>query len=533
MIIPDSIYNTVRQYPDKTGIVSVNDNVRLTYSEFMGRINKICLFFQTQGCQKGDRIAILHTNSHLYMEIYYATAFCGIILLPLNHRFSLQELIFCCNDSGVKYLVSEYIFRKKAGDIARECLGIKKVILTRILSDEALNLAGNELNYDELIDQIDDGPFEEPDLTHNDISQLYYTSGTAGNPKGVIMTHMNMVYHALCTIIEYRLTDEDVYIHTAPMFHMTDACLTWAVTWIGGRHVLVGRFDPVTILRTFEQEKITVAKMVPMMWNQLVHHPQVTEFDYSSLRLVISGGAPISPSLVRNLLDTFQCEYVQNYGMTETTQFVTISSLKEHLKALPPEDQQKYLTATGRAFIGVKRRVVDENDQDVKNDDEQVGEIIVRGDIVTPGYWNMPEENAKAFKDGWLYTGDLATIDREQYVRIVDRKKDMIVTGGENVYTLEVENLLYKHPAILEVAVIGVPDSKWGEAIKAVVVLKKDYSVSEQEIIDFCKERTAHYKCPKSIDFLNDLPKTGSGKIFKKSIREKYWEGYEKRVHGT
>jgi acyl-CoA synthetase (AMP-forming)/AMP-acid ligase II len=533
MIISDSIYNTVRQYPNKIGVVSVNDNVRLTYSEFMARINKICLFFQTQGCQKGDRIAILHTNSHLYMEIYYATVICGIILLPLNHRFSLQELIFCCNDSGVKYLISEYLFRKKAKDIAGKCLSIKKIILTCIRSEETPDLRSDELNYEALIDRIDDGSIKYPDLSHNDISQLYYTSGTTGNPKGVIMTHKNMVYHALGTIIEYRLTDEDVYIHAAPMFHMTDACLTWAVTWIGARHVLVGRFDPLTILRTIEQEKVTVAKMVPMMWNQLVHHPQVKAFDYSSLRLVISGGAPISPSLVQNLLDTFRCDYVQNYGMTETTQFVTISSLKEHLKALPHEDRLNYLAATGRAFIGVKLRVVDDNGRDVKNDGMEVGEIIVKGDIVTPGYWNRPEANAKAFKDGWLYTGDLATIDEEQYVRIVDRKKDMIVTGGENVYSLEVENLLYKHPAVLEAAVIGVPDPKWGEAIKAVVAVKKDYSVSEQEVIDFCKKRTAHYKCPKSVDFLEDLPKTGSGKIYKKAIREKYWVGYEKRVHGT
>lgn len=193
----------------------------------------------------------------------------------------------------------------------------------------------------------------------------------------------------------------------------------------------------------------------------------------------------------------------------------------------------KYLAAAGRAFIGVKLRVVDEKGQDVKNDGKQVGEIIVKGDIVTPGYWNMPEENAKAFKDGWLYTGDLATIDAEQYVRIVDRRKDMIITGGENVFSLEVENVLYKHPAILEAAVIGIPDSKWGEAIKAVVTLKRGYTASEQELIDFCKQKIAHYKCPKSVDFLDDLPKTGSGKIYKKGIREKYWVGYEKRVHGT
>lgn len=532
MIIPDSIFNTIRQYPNKIGIVSVDDRVRLTYEEFKERIDRVCVLFQSQGCKKNGRIALLHTNSHLYMEIYYAAAFCGIILVPLNHRLSAQELIFCCNDSGAEQLISEYVFSQKAKDILRECPSIKRVIWTRIPAEEASKLNSNELDYEGLLERITGGTFNEPGLSPDDIAQIYYTSGSTGHPKGVIMTHMNMTYDALGTIIEYRLTDEDVYIHTAPMFHVTDAPLIWAVTWIGGRHI-ISRFDPEAILKTCEQEKVTVAKMVPMMWNQLVNHPKVNEFDYSSLRLIISGGAPISPSLVQKLMDTFRCEYVQNYGLTETTQFVTISRLKEHLRDLPPKKQLEYRAATGRPFIGVKLRVVDENGQDVKHDGKQVGEIIVKGDIVTPGYWNLPEENAKAFKDGWLHTGDLATIDEEQYVRIVDRKKDMIVTGGENVYCIEVENVIYKHPAVSEAAVIGVPDPKWGEAIKAIVSLQKGYSVSEKELIDFCKERLTHYKCPKTVEFFDELPKTGSGKIFKKGIREKYWEGYEKRVHGT
>lgn len=533
MIIPDSLYNTVRLYPNKIGIVSIDDNLGLTYREFKKRIDKICLFLQSEGLKKGDKIAILHTNSNIYMGIYYAAAFCGIILVPLNYRLSAQELIFCCNDSGAEYLISEYVFRQKVKDILKECPSIKKVIWTRIPLEKACQLNSNELDYEGLIDRITGGTFNEPDLSHDDIAQIFYTSGSTGHPKGVIMTHMNMTYDALGTIIEYRLTDEDVYLHAAPMFHVTDAPLVWAVTWIGGRHILVSRFEPEAILKTFEQEKVTVAKMVPMMWNQLVNSPKVNEFDYSSLRLIISGGAPISESLVQKLMETFRCEYVQNYGLTETTQFVTISRLKEHLRNLSPEEKLKYRASTGRPFIGVKLRVVDENGQDVKHDGEQVGEIIVKGDIVTPGYWNLPEENAKAFKDGWLHTGDLATIDEEQYVSIVDRKKDMIVTGGENVYCLEVENILYKHPAILEAAVIGVPDAKWGEAVKAIVGLRKGYSVSEQELINFCKEKLSHYKCPKSVDFLDELPKTGSGKIYKKALRERYWAGYEKKVYGT
>jgi fatty-acyl-CoA synthase len=227
---------------------------------------------------------------------------------------------------------------------------------------------------------------------------------------------------------------------------------------------------------------------------------------------------------------TFKCEYIQNYGMTETTHFLTISRLKENLKRLPQEEQMAYKAKIGRPFLGVKIRVVDEQDQDVKPDGKQVGEIIVKGDIITPGYWSLPEENTRAFKNGWLYTGDLATIDKEGYLGIVDRKKDMVVTGGENVFSLEVENVFYMHPSIKEAAVLGVPHHKWGEAVKAVCVLKEEAPVSEEELIFFCKKHIAHYKAPKSVDFVDVLPKTGSGKIDKKTLKEKYWKGFDRSI---
>jgi acyl-CoA synthetase (AMP-forming)/AMP-acid ligase II len=273
-----------------------------------------------------------------------------------------------------------------------------------------------------------------------------------------------------------------------------------------------------------------MVKLVPTMWNMLLNTPEVHHYDYGHLRLVISGGAPIAPELVRKIMATFKCEYIQNYGMTETTHFLTISRLKENLKRLPQEEQMAYKAKIGRPFLGVKIRVVDEQDQDVKPDGKQVGEIIVKGDIITPGYWRLPEENARAFKNGWLYTGDLATIDKEGYLGIVDRKKDMVVTGGENVFSLEVENVFYMHPSIKEAAVLGVPHRKWGEAVKAVCVLKEEAPASEEELISFCKEHIAHYKAPKSVDFVEVLPKTGSGKIDKKTLKEKYWKGFDRSI---
>jgi acyl-CoA synthetase (AMP-forming)/AMP-acid ligase II len=280
-----------------------------------------------------------------------------------------------------------------------------------------------------------------------------------------------------------------------------------------------------------EREKVTVTNLIPTMLNIMVNHPDVGKYDYRNMRVLLSGGAPIAPEVVRKIAEIFKCDYIQTYGMTETSPYLTLSILKDHLKRLPEEDQLRFKSKTGREFIGVELKVVNDQGEEVRGDEKEVGEIIVKGDIVTKGYWKLPEETEKSIRDGWLYTGDLAVIDEEGYVTIVDRKKDMILTGGENVYSTEVENILYTHPAILECAVIGVPDPKWGEAVKAIVVLKDGQKATGQEIIQYCKHRIAHYKAPKSIDFIDVLPKTGSGKIHKKGLRDKYWEGYEKKIH--
>jgi len=338
----------------------------------------------------------------------------------------------------------------------------------------------------------------------------------------VMLTHKNVKSHALGTIAELHLTDRDHWFHVAPLFHLADAWATFAMTWVGGKHVILPSFDAHEVLRIIQEEKITLSNLIPTMLNMMVNHPDVDGFDYSSLRFLLSGGAPIAPETVRKIIEAFKCDYIQTYGMTETSPYLTLSILKNHLQDLPWEEQLKFKAKTGREFVNVSLRVVDENGNDVAQDDQQVGEIIVRGDTVTPGYWNMPEETDAAIRDGWLYTGDLAVMDREQYVNIVDRKKDMILTGGENVYSTEVENVLYEHPDVLEAAVIGVPDEHWGEAVRACLVLKEGRKVTGEEIISFCREALAGYKAPKGVEFLDALPKTGSGKIYKKGLRDPY-----------
>ncbi len=526
MIIPDTIYNTVKLYPNKEAIVCSGKT--FTYGQFKKRVDSLASALHEADIRKGDSVAILHSNCHVFLELYYASAQIGAVLVPLNTRLSPAELAFMIEDSQTRMLICQHQFREKTLAMGDKEGSLERIIWSRVPSD--FSPGKSEITYEQFLNSAKHPGYEETDIDPEDIAQIYYTSGSTGRPKGVIMTHKNMATHALGTLYEYQVTDNDVWLHGAPLFHIADACNTWAITWAGGKHIIIDKFKPEQIPAIIESEKITMVKLVPTMWNMLLNTPEVHQHYYGHLRLVISGGAPIAPELVRKIMATFKCEYIQNYGMTETTHFLTISRLKDSLKRLPQEEQVAYRAKIGRPFLGVKIRVVDEQDHDVKPDGKQVGEIIVKGDIITPGYWRLPEENARAFKNGWLYTGDLATIDKEGYLGIVDRKKDMVVTGGENVFSLEVENVFYMHPNIKEAAVLGVPHRKWGEAVKAVCVLKEEASVSEEELISFCKEHIAHYKAPKSVDFVEVLPKTGSGKIDKKTLKEKYWKGFDRSI---
>jgi len=514
MPLDELLPKAVRLHAGREAVVC--GELRLDYAQFAGRVWQLCHALRRAGLEKGDRLAVLHENCHVFLEAYFAAAHLGLILVPLNFRLSPKELGFILNDSQARILIAQGRFRVQVERTA----GLAPSVEALWWTQRDFPLGGpRELDYEDLIAHQPTEPPQPASLQDTDVAQLYYTSGTTGRPKGVMLSHKNVRSHALGTIAELQITDADRWVHVAPLFHLADAWATFAITWAGGRHVILPVFDAELVLQTIAAEKITITNLIPTMLNMMVNHPRVREFDYSSLRYMLSGGAPIAPETVRKIVDALQCEYVQTYGMTETSPYLTLSLLKEHLKNLPPGEQLRYRAKTGREFITISLRVVDENGCDVAADEHQVGEIIVRGDSVTPGYWNLPDETGKAFRDGWLYTGDLAVMDPEGYVNIVDRKKDMIITGGENVYSTEVENVLYQHEDVLEAAVVGVPDPKWGEAVKAYVVLKEGRRVTPKDLIAFCKETLAGYKSPKSIEFLPGLPKTGSGKIYKKGLR--------------
>ncbi len=514
MPLNELLPKAVRLYPEKEAVVC--GELRMTYVDFAARVWRLAWGLRNLGLGKNDRIAVLHENTHEYLEAYFAAAHLGIILVSLNHRLSKKELAGILSDSESRLLIAQGVFYDKAEDLPQSVSTLEKIIWTR---GDADLLNGDAIKYEAMLENYPDQPPPGPAIHDDDVAHLYYTSGTTGRPKGVMLTHKNVKSHALGTIAELHLTDQDRWFHVAPLFHLADAWATFALTWVGGKHVLLPSFDALSVCRLIQEEKITLTNLIPTMLNMMVNHSEVGKFDYSSLRVVLSGGAPIAPETVRKIVDAFGCDYIQTYGMTETSPYLTLSILKDHLKTLSPEEQLTFKAKTGREFIGVSLRVVDEKGNDVAMDEKQVGEIIVKGDTVTPGYWRLPDETAEAIRDGWLYTGDLAVMDAERYVNIVDRKKDMILTGGENVYSSEVENVLYTHPHVLEAAVIGVPDAHWGEAVKACVVLKDGCSATEEEIIAYCRKDLAGYKTPKSVDFLEALPKTGSGKIFKKGLR--------------
>jgi len=504
-------------YPEK--IALIDGSRRYAYRQIGDRVAGLARFFQTRGIQPEDRISILEVNSHAFLEVYYAAAGMGLILNPINYRLSAREVSYILKDAGSRWLIAAARFADLVKDTLNEGAPLEGILWIGKTSPESFTIQCH--CYEDVI-CASGGNFEPVSIDESRVAHLYYTSGTTGRPKGVMLTHKNVCSHALGTIAELKLVDSDVWGHVAPMFHLADAWATFAITWVGGRHVMVAQFEAETVMATIEKQKITLSNLIPTMLNLMIKHPRVTDYDFSSLREILSGGAPIAPELVRSIMQTLGCDYIQTYGMTETSPYLTFSILKDHLRALPPDAQLKYKSKTGRPAIGVELKVVDEQGLPIAADEQQVGEIWVRGDTITPGYWNLPEETARAFSGGWLRTGDLATLDSEGYVNIVDRKKDMIVTGGENVYSTEVENVLYMHPKILEAAVFGVPDENWGEAINAAVVLKAGETATENEIIRFCKTHQAHYKAPKAIHFLDELPKTGSGKIYKKGLRDPF-----------
>jgi len=524
--ISTTLEKAIKLFPEQEAVV--DGDVRKTYRQVGERVGRLANGFRSLGLNDGDRISVVAPNCLAFLESYYAAALCGLIINPINIRLSGREMAYILRDSGSKLIFAHIRCAESALEAMDQVESLDRLIW--LGEGERPATKWDVSGYEEFLAGQRTNPVHPPLVSDDQPAHLYYTSGTTGRPKGVVLTHRNVTTHAMAAIAEFNLSDADVWFHVAPMFHLADAWATFALTWVGGRHVMLPQFDAARVLALIEKEKVTLTNLIPTMLNLMVNHPDANAYDYGSLRVILSGGAPIAPETVRRIVETFGCDYIQTYGLTETSPYVTVSKLKSHLRGSDRVDQMSIISRTGREFLSVELKVMNELGHEVPHDDRSVGEVWVQGDTVTPGYWRLPSETEAAFQNGWFKTGDLAVIDREGYINIVDRKKDMILTGGENVYSNEVEYVLYEHPAVLECAVIGVPDEKWGEAVKAVVVKKPGIQAMEQELVEFVKSRLSHYKAPKSVDFMDELPKTGSGKIMKRAIKSAYWKGRERLV---
>jgi acyl-CoA synthetase (AMP-forming)/AMP-acid ligase II len=507
---------TARKHPENLALIC--GDTHYIYVHLKERVDRLSTSLKGIGVEKNDKVAMISENCHRFLEAYFASAKLGAVLVPINYRLAPDDFIYILNNSQAKILIAQPDFISWISERKKEFPSLRNIILTEPVDP---NIQFQDyLGYETLLKE---GGEEQPvEIEDSDIAQIYYTSGTTGKPKGVILTHKNNLIHAEGTIAELALSSKDRWLHVSPMFHLADAWAVWSATKAGAAHVMVPCFEALKVLQAIEKHKVTLSNFIPTMLNILVNHPEVNNYDFSSLRLIMSGGAPIAKEVVRKLIEIFGCDYIQTYGLTETSPFLTMSILKEEMKNLPFEERLRYMVTTGRPFYNVQLKVVKDDGSEVVSDEKDVGEIIVKGETISPAYWELPEETKKRIVDGWLYTRDLAVVNSEGYITIVDRKDDMIITGGENVYSIEVEDDLYSHPKVLEAAVIGLPDRVWGEKVCAVVVLKENEEANEEEIIKFCKDKMAHFKAPKKVFFTDQLPKTGSAKIYKYKLREIY-----------
>src|ERR1700758_4876002 len=506
-----------QQYPGKTAVVC--GDRRFTYAQFGERSSRLAGALREAGVKAGDRVAFLSLNCHRLLEAYYGVLEAGAVLLPLNFRLAPQELAYILNDSGAKVLFLQKEFLEVVSSFCESVPNIQTFILLDA-APEAPWLSPK--NYEESLTSATPHRSDIMEFDEDSLAELFYTSGTSANPKGVMLSHRNVYLHALSVSLRFNTNTDSVELHTIPLFHANGWGGAHSVTFAGGRHVMISRFVPAEVFRLIEQERVHSLSLVPIMALGLVNCPDRSKYDLSSLEWISIGGAASSPTLVREVEGKLGCTCFSGYGLTETAPVLSTSQLKPGLQ---PEGDQRFAVQamTGCAIPGVELHVVDFEDNDVPRDGKTMGEIIARSDGVMAGYWKQPQASVEALRGGWFHTGDMAVMNEDGYILIVDRRKDIIVSGGENISSLEVEKALAAHPNVYEAAVIPVPDEKWGEVPKGLVVVKPGCELSESELIEFSRSRLAHFKCPRSIEFVEALPKTATGKILKKNLCKKYW----------
>ena len=498
----DPLYRARTLFADAVSMVS--EDVRLTYAETWSRCRRLAGALTRLGVEPGDRVAVLAANSHRYLEVYLAVPASGRVVVPLNTRHAEPELRYALEDAGTRLLITD----RDPGALART---VEQVIS---LPDD----------YERLL-----ATAPEADLgvgvTEDSLAGLFYTGGTTGASKGVMLSHRNLIANTTNWLVAAQQGPEDTFLIMAPMFHAAGSVAVLATVWIGGRQVILPAFDPVAALDAIAAEQVTVTLGVPTMLAGLAEEQLLRPRQVESLRSISHGGSPIATEVVRRAHAAFpRAELIHLYGATE---MAPLATALRHEERLVDGDLAR---SCGRAVAGVDVRVFDQSGKEVPPG--EIGEIVVRGPNIMPGYWNKPEPTAAVLRHGWYHSGDLGFMNDQGYLFLVDRAQDMIISGGENVYSTEVEEVLYQHPAVLEAAVFGVPDAKWGEAVHAVVVPRPGHAVDAAMLIAFCRGQIAGYKVPKQIDLRGDpLPKSGPGKVLKRELRAPFWAGHTAQIH--
>ena len=509
MRLTQGIHRAVQLHAHQPALLA--DGVRRTWRELAERVGRLAAVFAAHGIEPGDRVAMLAHNSPRYVEFYFAALWAGAVMVPVNTRWALPEKLHCLTDSGARLLLAGADFHDDAAELLAGCPGLERVVH----ADDGP--AGACDDYETLLAEHE--PVPDAERGGSELAALFYTGGTTGRAKGVMLSHDNFMANAMTHLVNLGIREHSVHLHVSPLFHVAGGARVFSTTVAGGTHATLPRFEPALFLEAVERFRVTITMVVPAMLNSLLDYPDLDRYDLSSLELLTYGASPMPESLLRRCMERLPgVEFLQSYGMTELSPVATSLGPRYHVFEGPDAGR---IRSVGQAVYNADLRVVDDRDRPLPAG--EVGEVCVRGPMVMRGYWNQPELTAEALSGGWMHTGDAGYLDQDGFLFLVDRVKDMIVSGGENVYSAAVENVIHRFPGVHECAVIGIPSERWGEAVHAIVVPAGGAEIDVQTLLAHCRTELAGYECPKTVEIRRDaLPRSGAGKVLKTELRKPF-----------